>query len=272
MKRILLCISCFCGLAWLWLGQPSAAQDRAESTGVATGVVRETLKNGLRVVIVPNRLAPVVTTVMNYQVGSNEAPAGFPGMAHAQEHMMFRGSPALSAPQLADIAASMGGDFNADTQQTVTQYFFTVPSQDLNLALHVEALRMKGVLDSEDLWKQERGAIEQEVDQDLSNPEYVYYSHVLESLFKGSPYAHDALGTRPSFDQTTGAMLKQFFDTWYVPNNAILVVAGDVNPQNVLAETRQLFGDIPARKLPPKPEVKLQPVSAETFQHDTDLE
>ena len=123
----------------------------------------------------------------------------------------------------------MGGEFDADTQQTVTQYFYTVPSEDLDLALHIEAIRMQGVLDTDQLWDQERGAIEQEVAQDLSNPQYVFYSRLLASVFKGTPYAHDALGTRPSFDKTTGAMLKKFYDTWYAPNNAILVVVGDVD-------------------------------------------
>ncbi len=95
----------------------------------ASDVVRVTLPNGLRVIIVPDPLAPVATTVMNYMVGSDEAPDGFPGMAHAQEHMMFRGDPNLSADQLAAIAAAMGGDFNADTQQTVTQYFSRCPAR-----------------------------------------------------------------------------------------------------------------------------------------------
>ncbi len=234
-------------------------------------VLRATLGNGLRVVIVRNTLAPVVSTELNYLVGSNDAPAGFPGMAHAQEHMMFRGSPGLSAAQLAEISAGIGGDFDADTQQTVTQYFFTVPAQDLELALHLEATRMRGVLDEQAAWEGERPAIEQEVAQDLSNPQYLMYSDLLSTLFKGTPYAHDALGTRDSFQRTTGAMLKRFHDTWYAPNNAVLVVVGDVDPGATLAHIRRLFGTIPAVKLPPRPSIRLQPVAAQTLRRDTDL-
>ena len=235
------------------------------------GVLRATLSNGLRVVIVRNTLAPVVTSVMNYKVGSDQAPQGFPGMAHAQEHMMFRGSPGLSANQLANISAAMGGEFDADTQQTVTQYFFTVPVADLNVALHVESVRMRGVLDTDKLWDQERGAIEQEVAQDLSNPEYVFYTKLLTAMFKGTPYEHDALGSRPSFNKTTGTMLQKFYDTWYAPNNAILVIVGDVNPQSTLAEVKKLFDTVPSRKLPPKPAFSFQPVSAQTLNLKTDL-
>jgi zinc protease len=234
-------------------------------------VLRATLPNGLRVVIVRNTLAPVVTTVMNYKVGSDQAPEGFPGMAHAEEHMMFRGSPGLSANQLANIAAAMGGEFDADTQQTVTQYFFTVPVADLNVALHVESIRMQGVLDTDKLWEQERGAIEQEVAQDLSNPEYVFYTKLLAAMFRGTPYEHDALGTRPSFNQTTGTMLHKFYSEWYAPNNAILVIVGDVNPQAALAEVKSLFGAVPSKKLPSRPGFSLQPVSAQTLNLDTDL-
>ncbi len=234
-------------------------------------VFRSTLKNGLRVVIVPDPIAPVVTTEINYLVGSNEAPKGFPGMAHALEHMMFRGSKGLSVDQLADISAAMGGDFDADTRQMVTQYFFTVPSEDLDVALHIGAIRMRNVLATDSLWKNERGAIEQEVANDLSDPEYVFYTKLLKALFKGTPYAHDALGTRPSFNKTTGAMLRKFHETWYAPNNAILIIAGNVEPQKAMAEVKKLFGDIPAKKLPERPAINLGEVKPDTLNLKTDL-
>ena len=243
----------------------------SHSAPAADDIVRATLKNGLRVVLVKNTLAPVVTTEVNYLVGSNEVPEGFPGMAHAQEHMMFRGSPGLSADQLSTIIASLGGEFNADTQQTVTQYFLTVPSQDLDIALNIEATRMRGVLDTDELWNDERGAIEQEVAQDLSNPTYVFSTRLLQELYAGTPYAHDALGTRESFQKTTGAMLKKFYDAWYAPNNAILVIVGDIEPHGVLEKVRELFESIPERPVPPRPEIKLQPVKPSTIKLETDL-
>ncbi len=242
-------------------GRPAAEKD----------ILRSTLKNGLRVVIVRNPLAPVVTTEINYLVGSNEAPEGFPGMAHAQEHMMFRGSPGLSADQLSNIVAAMGGDFDADTEQTVTQYFFTVPAPDLDIALRIESIRMAGVLNQQSLWDQERGAIDQEVATDLSNPEYKFYSRLLEAMFAGTPYAHDALGTRDSFAKTTAEMLEKFHKTWYAPNNAILVIVGDIDPAQALEETKKLFESIPFRQLPPRPAVRLGAIKAATIELETDL-
>jgi zinc protease len=243
----------------------------AQSGSESGNILRATLKNGLRLVVVRNPLAPVVTTEINYLVGSNEAPEGFPGTAHALEHMMFRGSGELSADQLADITAAMGGDFNADTRQSLTQFYFTVPSEDIDVALNIEALRMKSLLSTDSLWENERGAIEQEVAQDLSNPQYIFYSKLLEAMFKGTPYSHDALGTRPSFDKTTGPMLREFHDTWYAPNNSILVVVGDVQPQKVFEEVKKLFGDIPSKKLPPRAEINLEAVKPDTLNLPTDL-
>jgi len=237
----------------------------------AEGVLRATLTNGLQVIIVRNTLAPVITTMVNYRVGSDEAPAGFPGTAHATEHMMFRGSPGLSADQLAAISAAFGGDDNADTQQGVTQYFFTTPAENLEVALRVEATRMRDLLPDESLWTKERGAIEQEVAQDLSNPEYVFYEQLLAAMFKGSPYERSALGTRPSFDKTTDADLRKFHNAWYVPNNAILVVAGNVEPQTVLEQVKKVFGGIPSKPLPARPEFNFGTVQPDLMKLDTDL-
>ena len=238
---------------------------------IDSNVVRSTLKNGLKVVIIQNMLAPVVTVQVNYLVGANDCPPGFPGTAHAQEHMMFRGNPGLSANQLSAIIASLGGQFNADTQQTITQYIVTVPSDAIDIALHVESIRMMGILDSQKLWQQERGAIEQEVAQDLSNPRYVFYTKLLSELFHDTPYAQDALGTRASFDKLTGKMLKRFYKDWYAPNNAILVIAGNVDTEKTLKAVRQMFESIPARPTPPHPAVQLRPLKAATISLETDL-
>ncbi|MEJ2457348.1 MAG: pitrilysin family protein [Novosphingobium sp.] len=236
-----------------------------------TDVLRATLNNGLRVVIVRNTLAPVVTTEMNYLVGSDEAPAGFPGTAHAVEHMMFRGSPGLDKDQIAALAANMGGAFNADTTESVTQYFFTVPRQDLDVALHIHAIRMKGADMSDAEWQKERGAIEQEVSRDLSSPTFKFYTDLRGRLFAGTPYAHTPLGTRDSFDKTTGADLAKFYRTWYAPNNAILVIAGDVDPQATMARVRQLFSAIPRKSLPKRPTFAPGPVAAHTVELPSDL-
>jgi len=259
-------IPLFCSCAAAALTPARAAESAAQDTGV----LRATLTNGLRVVIVRNALAPVVATSVNYLVGSDEAPVGFPGTAHALEHMMFRGSPGLSADQLADIGSVVGGDFNANTREGLTQYLFTVPSEDLDVALHIEALRMRALLYSPQEWSHERGAIEQEVAQDLSEPAYVLFQKLRARMFAGTPYAHDALGTRPSFEKTTARMLKRFHDTWYAPNNAILVIAGDLDPVTTLSEVKLLFGDIAAKKLPRKPQVRLRPVQPTSFTLDTD--
>jgi len=234
-------------------------------------VTRATLDNGLRVVIVRDALAPVVTVEENYLTGANDTPAGFPGMAHAQEHMAFRGCAGLTADQIAAIYAQLGGNQNADTQQNITQYFVTVPAQDLEVALRIDSSCMQNVADSDEQWNEERGAIEQEVSRDLSNPTYKFITRLNEDLFSGTPYAHDALGTKPSFDATTGAMLRKFYQDWYAPNNAILVITGDVDPAAALAKVKQLYGPIPRKTLPAHPAVTLQPVKPESFTLDSNL-
>jgi zinc protease len=253
-----------------WAANVAAPVAAAHPAATPDEVTRATLPNGLRVVIVRDTLAPVVTTEVNYLVGSDEAPAGFPGTAHALEHMMFRGSPGLSKDQLAAIAANLGGSFNAATTQSVTQYFFNTPAQDLGVALHVEALRMRGLDVADAQWAKERGAIEQEVSRDLSSPDYKFYSQLQAQLFAGSPYEQTPLGTRESFNQTTGAMLRNFHSRWYAPNNALLVIAGDVDPVATLAQVKAQFGAIPKKTLPARPSFRFKPVQALSMALRTD--
>jgi zinc protease len=145
------------------------ACSQPEKTREVTNVTRATLDNGLRVVIVRDPLAPVVTLEENYLAGGDETPAGFPGMAHAQEHMAFRGCANVTGDQIAAINADLGGFTNADTQQNITQYFNNVPSEYLDLVLRLDAACMQDVEDSQAEWDKERGAIEQEVARDLSD-------------------------------------------------------------------------------------------------------
>src|SRR6185312_3354152 len=243
---------------------PSPASGQA-SAPAARDVTRATLENGMRVVIVRNTLAPVATVELNYQVGGNETPPGFPGMAHAQEHMAFRGCEGMTADQTSAIYALLGGRNNADTQQNITQYFAIVPSADIDVALEAQAACARGVDNSQAEWDQERGAIEQEVSRDLSNPEYKFIDQMNTVMFAGTPYAHDPLGTRPSFEKTTGAMLQEFYQKWYTPSNAILVVVGDVDPASTLAKIKDLFGRIPRRAAPPHPEIDLKPFESKTL-------
>jgi zinc protease len=258
-------------LAFSFAAVIAAAQDIPLPKISSAEVTRYTLPNGLRVVIVPNNLAPVVTVEENYLVGGDETPKGFPGMAHAQEHMAFRGCTDLSVDQIAAIFAQLGGDNDADTQQNITQYFETIPSQDLEIALHADAGCMRNIVDSQAEWDQERGAIEQEVARDLSNPTYNFLVRMNKDMFAGTPYEEDALGTKPSFDATTGAMLKSFQEKWYAPNNAILVITGQVDPAKAIEMIKNLYGDIPKKDLPSRPKVNLPSVKAEHFTLPSDF-
>jgi zinc protease len=242
----------------------------AQTSGDAR-TVRATLPNGMRVVIIRNSLAPVVTVQTNFIVGGDETPEGFPGMAHAEEHMAFRGCTGMTADQTAAIYAQMGGENNADTQQNITQYYATVPSADIDVALEAQAACMRGADNTQEEWSKERGAIEQEVARDLSNPTYKFIDRMNGDMFAGTPYAHDPLGTKDSFDKTTSEMLQEFYKKWYTPANAILVIVGDVDPAATMAKIKELYGKIPSHELPRRPAVQLGAVKPESFTLDSNL-
>jgi zinc protease len=233
-------------------------------------VTRATLPNGLRVVVVRDTLAPVVTTILNYEAGSDEQT--LPGEAHALEHMMFRGSSTLSSSQLMDTLSLTGGDFDADTQNHITQYYFTMPSQYLDIALRLERSRATGLSLAPDQWAQERGAITQEVTQDNSDAIQRLLMKMQKRLVAGTPYAKNGLGTVYGFaHQINTNVLRQFYSTWYHPNNAVYVIVGDVDGPSTIAQVKKIFGDWPAAKMPARPPVKLQPLKAKIFHDTSDL-
>jgi zinc protease len=229
-------------------------------------VTRATLSNGLEVVVVSDKLAPVVTTMLNYRAGSDEQTIA--GQAHALEHMMFRGSETLSSSQFMDTVDITGGEFNADTQSAITQYFFSVPAQYLDVALRLERSRATGALLSQTQWNDERKAITQEVTSDNSNAFYRLQVKMQEALLAGTPYANNGLGTVFDFAHTINApQIQAFYQKWYHPNNAVYVIVGDVDGPSTVARVKQLFGDWPAAKLPARQPVKPKPLKTHLY-HD----
>lgn len=219
------------------------------ASGSSLTVTRSTLANGLQVVVIHDPLAPVVSAILNYRAGSNDQH--YDGQAHALEHMMFRGSPTLSESQLSDIGELLGGDEDADTQAEVTQYFFTAPSQYLDLILRMESSRMRGAYLAQKEWNIERGAITNEVTQDAGNWVWRLLDKVSNSLYAGTPYGKNGLGTVNGFAKVIDHdKLKAFYDAWYHPNNAVYVIAGDVDGPTTIALVKKYFGGFSSAKLP----------------------
>jgi zinc protease len=169
-------------------------------------------------------------------------------MAHAQEHMAFRGCRGVSADQTSAIFAQLGGDGDADTQQNITQYFATIPAEDLDVALGVDAACMRDIDDSQAQWQQERGAIEQEVSADNSNPTYKAIVRLSADLYAGRRTSTTRSARGPRSIRRRARCSRSSTTTWYAPNNAILVIAGDVDPQQTLATVTRLYGSIPSHR------------------------
>ncbi|MFZ0575330.1 MAG: pitrilysin family protein [Candidatus Cybelea sp.] len=230
----------------------------------SSAVTDTTLSNGMRVILLPNALAPVATVVTEYGVGSDEDT--IPGTAHATEHMMFRGTSDISATQFADIADRMGADYNAQTSNESTYYYFKIPSVYVGVALRLEADRMTGAAMRQNDWESERNAIEQEVRAWQSNPAYAI-TLKMSRLFYGekSPIAALPVGTIEGFNAMHAADIASFYRAWYHPNNVTLIISGDIDARQVLVQIHQLFGGMPSVALPRRPASALPVLAAATL-------
>jgi zinc protease len=224
-----------------------------------------TLANGLRVVVLEDHAAPVVHVHTYYRFGALDETSGKTGLAHALEHMMFRGTRTLSSAGLDDMNARLGADLNAQTQNEQTHYYFVVPSDRFDLLIHVEADRMRNLkLDPKD-WALEKGAVLQEYAQDYSQPFFQLLFGTAEKVYPDSALGRSALGVKSDIEKATVTDLRRYYDAWYRPNNATLVVTGDVKPADVFASARKWFGPIPSRALPARKQYVVKAASGATM-------
>lgn len=214
------------------------------------GIYATTLSNGLKVIVVEDHAAPVVQTAMWYGFGSLQEVSGRTGLAHALEHMMFRGTPEISAGGLDDIVARMGAQMNGETTYDYTQFYFTMPADKLDVALFTEADRMQHASLRAADWAVERKAVLNEIDGDASSPFFNLLSLVRAAAFPNQPAGRTPVGVRADVANASVSEIVQYYREWYAPNNATLAVAGDVDHRVVFEKAKRYFGAIASKKLP----------------------
>lgn len=216
---------------------------------------QHTLSNGLRVIIAPDRVAPVVAINLWYDVGSKHEQPGKTGFAHLFEHFMFQGSRHVAKAEHLAIVQAAGGVLNATTYFDRTNYFETLPSHQVELGLWLEADRMATLLDamSQENLDNQRDVVKNEKRQSYDNRPYgSFYEKLMAAVFpEGHPYHHTPIGSMEDLDAADLEDVEAFFRTWYVPNNAVLTVAGDVDEAPVIEAVERYFGPIePNPELP----------------------
>jgi zinc protease len=221
-----------------------------------------TLGNGLELVVVENHLAPVVTQMVWYKVGAADEEAGHSGIAHFLEHLMFKGTPTVGPGEFSKIVARNGGEDNAFTYYDYTAYFQTISADRLELVMKLESDRMHNLSLTDDQVYPERDVILEERRQRIeSSPEARLAEALRYALFVNAPYGRPAIGWRQEMEQLTTADAVAWYRTWYAPNNAILVVVGDVTPDQVKALAERYYGPIPAHTVPARSRPAIAPLA-----------
>src|ERR687893_2500192 len=203
------------------------------------------LNNGMKVLLVENRVAPVATIMVLYKVGSRNEAVGYTGSTHLLEHMMFKGTPTFNKERNTQIAATLqkiGADFNATTWYDRTNYYETVPSDQLELAVKLEADRMRNSFIADSDRQSEMTVVRNELERGQNEPVLVLDEAVYAAAFREHPYHHPTIGWRADVENVPTARLKEFYDTFYHPNNATAIVVGDFDEAHALALVAKYFG------------------------------
>ena len=207
------------------------------------------LDNGLGVVLVPIAAAPVVTVMVVYRVGSRNEAVGYTGSSHLLEHMLFKGTPAnnrRNGRAFADIMNEIGASKNATTWIDRTNYFETVPSGYLDLALELEADRMRGAFVADDDRRSEMTVVRNELERNDNNSARVLGAAVVATAFREHPYHHPTIGWRSDVEGVSTARLRELYDTFYHPGNATLFLVGDFDEARARDSVERTFGALPA--------------------------
>jgi zinc protease len=210
-----------------------------------------TLKNGLRVIVSEDHSAPVYSVVVQYNVGSRDERRGRTGFAHLFEHMMFKGSGNVGQNEHPYLIFMNGGSMNGTTNKDRTMYYETLPANQLDLGLFLEADRMKSLAITKENLDNQRNAVQEERRSGVDNQPYGRTFEALDELaYDSFAYEHSAIGSMADLGAASVDDVAAFFKTYYAPNNAVIGIIGDVNTRATLALVEKHFGDIPRQPAP----------------------
>ena len=230
-----------------------AALVAAPSLAQQADIHRFTLENGLQGVVLVDHRAPVVTNMVWYKAGAADDPAGKSGLAHFLEHLLFKGTDDLEEGEFSKIVAANGGSDNAFTSSDYTAYFQRIAADRLELMMQMEADRMRDLILTETVVAPERDVVLEERGSRVgSDPGSIFSEQRQAITYLNHPYANPVIGWEHEIEDLTAADALDFYRTYYAPNNAILVVAGDVEPEQVEALAIKHFGPLAPSDLPPR--------------------
>jgi zinc protease len=255
------------------LAAPATLADRAKLSAPAPVNPRQTgnntfqfaLGNGMQVLVIPDHRAPVATQMLWFKVGAVDDPPGLSGMAHFFEHMMFRGTKQVPDDAFSQIVAKNGGEDNAFTDHDYTAFFEEIAKDRLPLAMKLEADRLANLDLSDSHVGPERDVVLEERRMRVDNqPQSLMNEQMLAALHLSHPYGRPVIGWADEVRRIDRSSAQDFYDHHYAPNNAILVVAGDVTPDDVRKMAQDAYGKVPARELAARAEFAEPPRLAET--------
>ncbi len=209
--------------------------------------------NDLKLLLAPRRAAPVVAFMVLYRVGSRNEAVGHTGSTHLLEHMLFKGTPTYNkqnGTQIASVLQRQGGVFNADTWFDRTRYYEMLPSDKLDLAIHIEADRMRNSFIADEDRQSEMTVVRNELERGENEPSNILHERLWAAAFREHPYHHPTIGWRSDVEGVATSRLKEFYDTFYHPNNATAIVVGDFDEQMALDMVGKHFSPIPRSPAP----------------------